>query len=48
MVIKAGTPIYLERQNHKNYLKKVFNNQGSIIEKIEHSFNSLGEIEDYI
>jgi hypothetical protein len=47
MVIKAGTPIYLERQNHKNYHKRVFNNQGSILERIEYSFNSLGEIEDY-
>ncbi len=46
-VIKAGTPIHLESQNQKNYLKKVFNNQGSILERIEYSYNSLGEIEDY-
>ena len=47
MVIKAGRPIYLEHQNHKYYHKRVFNNQGSILERIEYSINSLGEIEDY-
>ena len=47
MVIKAGTPIYLEHQNHKKYHKRVFNNQGSILERVEYSYNSLGEIEDY-
>jgi hypothetical protein len=47
IVINAGTPIHLEFQNHKNYHKKVFDNQGSILERIEYSFNALGEIEDY-
>jgi len=47
MVIKARTPIYLEHQNHNKYHKRVFNNQGSILERVEYSFNSLGEIEDY-
>ncbi|MBT8294314.1 MAG: hypothetical protein KJN70_13650 [Eudoraea sp.] len=47
MVFKAGKPIHLEYQDHKNYHKRVFNNQGSILERIEYSFNSLGEIEDY-
>ena len=47
MVIKSGKPIHLEYQDHKIFNRRIFNSQGSILEKIEYSFNSLGEIEDY-
>jgi len=47
MVTKSGKPIHLEYQDHKTFSKRIFNTQGNILERIEYSINSSGEIEDY-
>ena len=47
MIFKSGKPIHLEYQDHNGFRKRIFDNQGNIIERIEYSLNSFGEIEGY-